>query len=285
MTIFTDVLQIPAIYDPLYLSISRISFLLVLPVMAMAILHENTLQIEGRGNYTGLFVRLGLVMSLLIIYKQFFSTVTYGTDLLAKTIMPDDEFSRVLQTMFTQVRSNADFGIFNFFKAALINSVTYITYLLTYIAYTVLIWLRFMLLSLLYIAGPIFIVFAIYHKTSGPFASWMKSLFQVSFWIVTLSLLVRIASYMNLVAIYNLDHVNTISVVTANVLFVLMFIFTPSITSGLITDGSIGHVGTTMIGIATTASFVMIKKMNHAKMNDNLKNRTELESQSKKGDR
>ncbi len=284
MTIFTDVLQIPAIYDPLYLSISRISFLLVLPVMAMAILHENVLQIEGRGNYTGLFVRLGLIMGLLILYKEFFSAVTYGTDLLAKTIMPDDEFSKVLQTMFTQVRSNADFGIFNFFKAALINSITYITYLVTYIAYTILIWLRFMLLSFLYVAGPILIVFGIYNKTSGPLHSWMKSLFQISFWIVTLSLLVRVASYMNLVAIYNLDHVNTISVITANILFVIMFVFTPSITASLITDGTIGHFGSTAIGIATTASFVMMKKINYAKMNDNLKNRTELENQSKKGD-
>ena len=184
--------------------------------------------------------------------------------------------------MFVQVRKSQDFGIFNFFKAALLNSVTYVTYLLTYIAYTVLIWLRFMLLSLLYVAGPILIVFGIYHKTSGPLASWMKSLFQVSFWIVTLSLLIRIVSYMNLLAIYNLDHVNTISIVTANVLFVILFVFTPAITSILITEGSIGTIGSTMIGIATTASYVLIKKINYSKITDNLKNRSDLEKQSKK---
>ena len=283
MTIFTDVLQIPALYEALYVSTSRIAFLLVLPILAMAILHENTLQIEGRGNYTGLFVRLGLILGLLVIYKSFFTAVTYGTDLLSKTIMPDNEFSQVIQSMFTQIKNNTDFGIFNFFKVALLSSVTYITYLLTYVAYTVLIWLRFMLLSLLYIAGPILIVFGIYHKTSGPLHSWMKSLFQISFWMVTLSLLVRIVSYMNLLAIYNLDHVNTISIVTANVLFVLMFVFTPAITASLITEGSIGSIGTTMIGIATATSFVLIRKMSSAKMNDNLKNRSDLENFSKKG--
>lgn len=282
MTIFTDVLQIPALYEALYATTLRIAFLLVLPLMAIAILHENTLQIEGRGNYTGFFVHLGLIMGLLVIYKQFFTAVTYGTDLLAKSIMPDSEFSNVIQTMFTEIKKNTDFGIFSFFKAALINTVTYLTYLFTYVAYTVLIWLRFMLLSLLYIAGPILIVFGIYHKTSGPLASWMKSLFQVSFWIVTLSLLVRIVSYMNLLAIYNLDHVNTISIVTANVLFVILFVFTPLITSILITEGSIGTIGSTVIGIATSASYTVIRKINYSKITDNLKNRSDLEKQSKK---
>ena len=282
MTIFTDVLQIPALFEALYVSTSRIAFLLVLPVMVMAILHENTVQIEGRGNYTGLFVRLSLILGLLIIYKPFFSAITYGTDLLGKAIMPENEFTNVIQTMFTQIRKNTDFGIFNFFKGALINTITYLTYLFTYIAYTVLIWLRFMLLSLLYVAGPILIVFGIYHKTSGPLHSWMKSLFQVSFWIVTLSLLVRIISYMNLLAIYNLDKVNTISIVTANVLFVLMFVFTPAITSTLITEGSIGTIGSTMIGIATSASYLIIKKINYSKITDNLKNRSDLQNFSKK---
>lgn len=284
MTIFTDVLQIPSLYEALYVSTMRISFLLVLPVMAMAILHENTAQIEGRGNYTGLFVRLGLILALLVIYKTFFYAVTYGADLLAKTIMPDAEFSQIIKTVFTEVKKNTDFGIFNFLKGTLLSGVTYLTYLLTYIAYTVLIWLRFMFLSLLYIAGPILIVFGIYHKTSGPLTSWMKNLFQVTFWIVTLSLLVRIISYMNLLAIYNLNHVNTVSVITANVLFVLLFVFTPVITSTLITEGSIGTVGSAMIGIATSVSYTVIKKMNYAKLNDNLKNRNDLEKLSKKGD-
>jgi hypothetical protein len=285
MNILTDVLQIPTLYDALYVSTSHISFLLVLPIMALAILHENVLQIEGRGNYTGFFVRLGLILGLLVIYKSFFSAVTNCADLLSKAIMPDNEFTQVIHTMFTQVKKNMDFGIFNLFKSALLNSVTYVTYLSTYIAYTVLIWLRFMLLSLLYIAGPILIAFGIYHKTSGPLASWMKSLFQVSFWTVTLSLLVRIISYMNLLAIYNLDHVNTISVVTANVLFILMFAFTPSITSALITEGHIGAIGAAAVGIAASSSYAFIKKISYSKLNDNQKNRQDLENQSKKDER
>jgi hypothetical protein len=283
MEIFTDVLQIPVLYESLYISISRVAFLLVLPIMALAILHENTIQIEGRGNYTGFFIRLGLILGLLVIYKSFFSAVTYGADLLAKTIMPDQEFEAVVQTIFSEVKKNADFGTFNFLKGALLSGLTYVTYLLAFIAYTVLIWLRFMLLSLLYVAGPILIVFGIYHKTSGPLASWMKSLFQIAFWTVTLSLLIRIVSFMNLLAIYNLDHVNMVSVITANVLFVLMFIFIPVITSSLIGEGSIGTIGSTMIGIATTASFAVIKKMNYSKLTSNLKNRNDLENLSKKG--
>jgi len=278
MTIFTNALQIPSLFEGLYASIQHIAFLLVLPILGIAILHENAMQIEDRGHYTGLFIRVLLILGLLIIYKKFFTTITYGTDLLGKTIMPDNEFDQVLQSVFTEVKRDKDFGVFNFFKGSLLSVVTYTTYLLTLVAYTVLIWLRFMLLSLLYIAGPILITFGIYHKTSGPLSSWLRSLFQVSAWTVTLSLLVRIASYMNLTAIYNIENVNTISVITANVLFVLLFVFTPAITASLISDGNIGNIGSTMIGIATSTSYSIIRKMNVRKAMHNLRNRSLLQN-------
>lgn len=273
MTIFTNALQIPSLFEGLYASIQHIAFLLVLPVLGIAILHENTMQIEERGNYSGLFVRLMLVLGLLIIYKKFFVSITYGTDLLGKSIMPDDEFDRILKSVFTEVRQDKDFGIFSFLKGSILSTTTYITYLLTLIAYTVLIWLRFMLLSLLYIAGPILIVFGIYHKTSGALGAWMRSLFQIAAWTVTLSLLVRIASYMNLTAIYNIENVNTISVITANVLFVLLFVFTPAITSSLVSEGNIGNIGSTMIGVATSTSYAIFKKVSNRKTMENLRNR------------
>lgn len=280
MTLFTNALQIPSLFETLFLSLRQTAFILVLPVMVIAMVHENFMQIEDRGNYTGLFVRVLMILGLLIIYDRFFVVVTYGTDLLSKTIMPEEEFQNVLKTIFTEIKENKDFGVFNLFKGALLNSITYVTYVLTYIAYTVLIWLRFMLLSLIYISGPILIVFGIYHKTSGALNAWLKSLFQVSAWVVTLSLLVRIASYMNLTAIYNIEHVNTISIITANVLFVLLFVFTPAITASLLSEGSIGNIGSTMIGVATSATYTLLRKVQPGKAIENLKNRQALQDQT-----
>ena len=145
MTLFTNALQIPSLFETLFLSLRQTAFILVLPVMVIAMVHENFMQIEDRGNYTGLFVRVLMILGLLIIYDRFFVVVTYGTDLLSKTIMPEEEFQNVLKTIFTEIKENKDFGVFNLFKGALLNSITYVTYVLTYIAYTVLIWLRFML--------------------------------------------------------------------------------------------------------------------------------------------
>lgn len=280
MTIFTNALQIPSLFSELYASSQHIAFLLVLPMLVMAILHENIVQMEDKNNYTGLFIRVLMILSLLIIYDRFFTLVTYGTDLLGKTIMPDGEFKAVLDTVFKEVRENKDFGVFNFLKGALINGVTYITYIMTLVAYTVLIWLRFMLLSLLYVTGPILIAFGIYRKTAGVLSSWFRSLFQVASWIVTLSLLVRIASYMNLTSIYNIENANAISVITANVLFVMLFIFTPAITSSLISEGNIGTIGSTMIGITTSTTLKLTKRMGSAKAASNLFNRKNLQDQS-----
>lgn len=275
--LFTNVLQIPNLFEGIYLSVRHIAFLLVLPVLGAAILHENVMQFEDKNNYTGIFVRLILVLGLLLIYDRFFTMVTYGTDLLSKSIMPEREFDQVIKSIFTEIKAYKDLGIFNFFKGAMISGVTYITYLLTYVAYTVLIWLRFMLLSLIYMTGPILIVFGIYPKMSGALDSWMRSLFQVSFWIVTLSLLVRIASYMNLLAVYHIQNVNTVSIVTANVLFICLFVFTPVITSSLLSGGSIGAVGSTMIGVATATTYSLLKKVSINKAKTNLLNRENLQ--------
>lgn len=280
MTIFTNALQIPSLFSELYASSQHIAFLLVLPVLVIAILHENIVQMEDKNNYTGLFVRVLMILSLLIIYDRFFTLVTYGTDLLGETIMPEGEFKAVLDTIFKEVRDNKDFGVFNFLKGAMIHGITYITYTLTLIAYTVLIWLRFMLLSLLYITGPILIVFGIYRKTAGVLSSWFRSLFQVASWVVTLSLLVRIASYMNLTSVYNIDNANSVSIITANVLFVTLFIFTPAITSSLISDGNIGTIGSTMIGITTSATYKFAKSSGLKKAASNLFNRKNLQDQS-----
>ncbi len=282
MTLFTDVLQIPTLFEGLHASVQQIAFLLVLPILIMAVLHENLIQMEGEGNYAGLFVRVLVVLGLLILYKSFFIMITHGMDLLSKTIMPDQEFNHVVKTIFTEIQKNKDFGVFNFFKAALINTISYSTYLLTYIAYTILIWLRFMLLSVLYVAGPILIVFGIFPKTAGALHSWLKSLIQISAWIVTLSLLVRTASYMDLMSIYSLDNVNTVSIVTANVLFVLLFVFTPAITSALISEGSIGNIGSTMIGIGTSVSYAFLQKMRRYGGNaiSNLRNRDDLQDKT-----
>lgn len=278
--LFTDVLQIPTLFEGLFVSIHHIAFLLVLPVLAIAILHENIVQIEEKSNYPALFVRVLLILGLLIIYKQFFITVTHGTDLLSNTIMPVNEFEKVIKSIFAEIKARKDMGVFNLFKGAMISGITYITYLMTYVTYTVLIWLRFMLLALLYVAGPILVVFGIYHKTAGTLSSWLRSLFQVAAWSVTLSLLVRIVSYMNLMAIYTLPKTNAVSIITANVLFIILFVFTPMVTRSLICEGSIGHVGSTMMGMATATTAMLIRKVNLGKAAANLRNRGALEKKA-----
>jgi len=56
---------------------------------------------------------------------------------------------------------------------------------------------------------------------------------------------------MNLTSIYNIADVNAVSIITANVLFVLLFVFTPAITASITSGASIGFVGSTFIGAAT----------------------------------
>ena len=63
-----------------------------------------------------------------------------------------------------------------------------------------------------------------------------------------------------------------------NVLFVLLFVFTSAVTSALISGGSIGNIGSTMIGIGTSVSFALLQRMRRYGGNawNNLRNRDDL---------
>jgi len=86
--LFTNVLQIPDLFTSAY-GVTAAAASLIFPLMfIVAILHENFLAMKDRSDYKGLLIRTVLVVGLMILYDQFFVWIVYGTDLLAKSILP-----------------------------------------------------------------------------------------------------------------------------------------------------------------------------------------------------
>ena len=247
--LFTNVLQIPDLFSSAY-TVTASAAAVLFPLMFIAaVLHENFLAMKDRSDYRGLFIRTVLVVGLMILYQEFFTWIVYGTDLLAKAILPHEEFQQVIKTVFREITEKKDLGGFD--TRIILTILNYLTYIAALIALGVLNWLRFVFLSLLYVFGPVLIACGVYKATSHGLVYWLRSLVAVSLWTVVLSILMKVISGMNLTAVYLPEQTNAAAVIAANVLFILLFISVPLISHQITSGGSMGGMGSAVVGVGT----------------------------------
>lgn len=258
LTLFTDPLHLPNLLEPSYALMARISFYVLSTFFIVATLHESLQVMTNESNYAGLFVRSLLVLSLLILYERFFIWIVYGMDLIAEAIMPHEEFQGVIKVFFNQP---LDWKYLWKLDARISMTVmNYITYSLAFSIFGALMIIRYALLGVLYILGPLVISIGIYKATSEGLSAWMRSLVAIGSWKLLFSILMKVISTMNLQAAYlGVDTVNGFIILMINLAFLVLFIMVPFLTSQFIAGKSIGAVGSVTLGAATalTSRFMM----------------------------
>jgi len=247
--LFTNALQIPDLFSSPVETTMRLAFILFSLMLPVSILHENIQTIKDSSDYPGLFIRAVLVLGLLLVYQRFFTWIVYGTDLLAKAILPEEEFKEVVRQVFQEIGKGKDLGILKFFS--IMTTMNFITYAVALALLGVITWLRFVFLALLFVVGPILIGVAVYKEVSQGLRFWVKSLISVSSWTVVLSVLMKVISVMNLTSIYLPQETNSASVFAANILFILLFISVPIIAQQITSGGTLSGLGSAVIGIGT----------------------------------
>ncbi|GEM_PF-1005812 len=275
--LFTNVLQIPNLFGPAFEAMMHLGFLVFSLMLIVAILHENLDAIRGQSDYIGLFVRAMLVLSLLVVYERFFTWIVYSTDLLSKSILPQDEFKKVVETAFKEIMDKKDLGKQVLFYIT--KSMNYITYMLALAVLGILTWLRFIFLSLLFVIGPLLVAIGVYKETSQGLNFWIKSLVAVSLWNVVLSILMKVVSAMNITSVYLPSETNTVSVLAANLLFIILFISVPIISQQITSGGSLSGLGTAAAGIITAfITRLIIKPPRPKKLFDRFRRRPGVNS-------
>ena len=247
--LFTNALQIPSLFSVPFETTFRLGFILFSLLLIVAILHENFQTLKDQSNFGGLFIRVLLVLSLMLLYDRFFVWIVYGMDLLAKAILPEEEFKEIIRQIFQEIGKGKDFGVLKFFS--IMTAMNFITYAVALALLGVITWLRFVFLALLYVAGPLLIGVGVYEATSQGLKFWLKSLISISLWSVVLSILMKVISTMNLTSVYLPQETNMVSVFAANVLFILLFISVPIIAQQMTSGGTLSGLGTAVMGIGT----------------------------------
>ncbi len=228
----------------------RIAFVVFSLMLVVAILHENLEALRDGSDYRGLFVRMILITALLVIYERFFVWIVVGADLLSKAILPEQEFSSVIQAVFHEVLEGKDFGVLKFFSVLTV--LNFITYSVALALLGVLTWLRFVFLALLYVLGPLLAGAGVYKQTAQGLGFWLRSVVGVSSWTVVLSVLMKVISVMNLTSVYLPKETNSAAVFAANLLFILLFISVPLISQQITSSrGALSGLGSAVIGLGT----------------------------------
>jgi hypothetical protein len=189
------------------------------------------------------------VISFLIVYDRVFTWIVYGFELLSDAILPEQEFREVLTQVFRAFDEERDLGIFGFLSVLTV--INLISYSVALSLATVLGWLRFIFLSLLYVIGPLVGAFAVFRPGRSGISFWFRSMVSVSAWTVVLSLLMKVISTMNLTAVYQPEDTNQAAVLAANLLFILLFIFVPVITHQITSGGTVNSTASAVLGIGT----------------------------------
>lgn len=248
--ITSNPIQIPGLFAADCETAMRIGFVLFSIMFVAAVLHENMQGVRGEADYTGLFVRALLVLCLLVFYERFFVWIVHALRLLADSIFSKEQYEETVKAVFTEIRENRDMGFFSF--QSLLRGMNTVTYHIAIALLSVLRWLQFILLSALYILGPVVIAAGVYRNTAQGLGFWIRSVIEVSSWQVLLSVLLKVISTMNLTSIYFPENSNAVAVFAANLLFIVLFILVPLISKQLVSRaGSLGGVGSIALGAVT----------------------------------
>lgn len=269
--IFTpyDVLSIPEAVQLPYMIIKSIAYILfpilfVLHVLQWIVSSAQTSSSDGISNWYRTIFRAILIFIALAWYRHIFMKIVALSEVIAMSLIDTGKVSELIIFLTKQSESYVEgaiggttgkvlgtiAGIANAFKP----KVFLLGFLATAVAIAepVLLTIRYALLSILYVFGPIAIVGNMFKYTKIILKGWFNNLIQISFWIVILRIL---ESVMLSLQIQSLAQRGSFSDILAWIIICTIFlgliIMTPILTAKIFSGDNLGEVGSMAAAAAT----------------------------------
>ncbi len=248
-TSFKSVDDIILVFGPFFEDVRQVAFWVLFVFLTIALIQEFLLSLSGKSNYSGLFIRGILIAGCLSIYTPFFSQVTHGMDLFSNFFMPDEDFKRSMEQVFTAFRQGKDLGMIALMRMTFIEWMIQGTYNLAYAIIRAFTWIRLILLSALYLIGPIMLGVGISLPQMA--AGWIRWIFEISSWKLVLALFVRILVEMNFFELYTKASTPSLDLFAMNLILIFIIVFfVPLFSSMMIRGaGSISGAGGAVLGL------------------------------------
>ena len=229
---------------PLEKTILPFSFLVFLFAMAIR-LYMN----EEKGYFKEI-VYMTFIISILIMYNTIFLWLNTVINGMATAIMPSSELSLFFKNLYNY--KHPGLSIYDISIGAIYDAVMLSV---SSVAVWIMEWLRYILLSFMYLVGPITISFSLIQPLRPFLKAWVKDTIEVMSWIIVSALLFQIFNTILLVGntYASLQNMDPLAVGAIFTILAVLMILTPYLTSKLY-QGGMGTLGS----IASYATISLI---------------------------
>lgn len=262
---YFDVMSIPdAMADP-YAAMFALAWILLPGVFMLATVASQAGGLatpDGNINWKGFFVNLIFCVVGLTLSKFIFLKIVALSEVIASLTISSDELLSFTAGLITKNQDLAfSGGIVSFFKSINKMWVLGVTGSVIMMAEICFLFLRYALLSILYVISPLCFILAIFKPTRSALKGWFSNVFQISFWIVFLRISERVILSLNL----NLaaKEVGILETSLINVFYIGVIILTPVITSKILSGEHLGTVGSLAMAAGTATLSKMGKAGSH----------------------
>jgi hypothetical protein len=247
-----NTLDIPSVTAPYLVATSGIAAALVPLLFVSRILAEHAEIVKDRDHrpaYGRIFFETGaILLSWIFLYKWIFLKIIALCEIIGMSMYNAGDWSAFVEqvtanntTSLSLVNLNVT-AAFSAFFSTLIQLIE-----------GVFLRIRYLLLSCLYVIGPLAFVCGLSPLTRGFFAAWFTGVFQVSFWVILFNVIrgVLTASQVISSGVYG-DSVAG-PIVDGAVLTTLTLLI-PTIGQTLLSSGHFGTIGSAIYGSVVAAS-------------------------------
>ncbi len=237
----TDILSITTSLSKLHSLFNALAVGLLFLVVPLELLRQYFSLLEGRGSYASLVVRALMAFVGLILYNSVFNFLMRCGFVIENSVLSAQDWGKFLSEIGHFYQNYKPYVLTTLFPVLFAWLASFIAIIMQAILY----WIRYALLSVLYVVGPITFVLYLYEPTSYLISSWFKNVIQASLWTVVLKILVRI--FIELQAQSFLAQANVsldiITIVGINVTFLVLLIAAPFFAANFVDNHAIKPMG------------------------------------------
>ena len=217
----------------------------------VAVLDNQVKMAAGEdGEMRRILRRAVLVFAGIVLYRHIFSKIVALNEIISMSLLDMGDFAKFK----TLLIAHLDQQTVSLIKLDIATAVTALFLFIAVIAETLLQYFRYILLSILYVLGPLAIVCGMLPKASDLTKGWFTTLLQVSFWAIILRATQAVMLSIGLEQVLNNGEI--MGYLFVSVLMTVMVFYTPLISERLLSAANISLMG----GVALTAGTVAMTK-------------------------
>ena len=234
----------------LYFTITwRLAMFIAMLLFVLSIVDEASKPLRDQEpQYGRLLFRACALMAGLIIYRTIFLAIVAICQVISYMLFSMEDWGVISDVI---LKFPTDKGIFQMgIEDVMVGVMKYTGGVIEEIFFRI----RYVLLALLYVIGPMAFVMGFWPATNKFIKGWFQNLLEFSFWIITLRVLQAIFASMMMSSVTAGINMSITEYLVFTTMYVVMVIATPAITGKFLSGESMGQLGSMALGAVGVVS-------------------------------